>query len=306
MLQILGLLSFEWLFCLSNLLIKPRMLAYDKGLRMQVKCNKFNSSVYGEWKKERFQLESEFGYTLSCELLEACKQDNKKAADRKIAVLCHALGCAKFESIKYAELFIKLGYTVVIYDHRNHGLSGKSFTSMGYFEKYDLKKVIDWCVLRFGKQCRFVTHGESMGAATVLLHLDIDSRISAVIADCAYSDLTLLLRHQLKQYYHIPALLLPLESCIVYIRAGFWFHKVSPIKAVLRTDTPILFIHGKRDGFVPASMSRQMYDCKKRNKAIFLVAKARHAESYCKNRAGYEKRVENFLKHYLEKDTENA
>jgi Lysophospholipase len=156
MLRILCLLSFEWLLSLSNLLIKPRMLAYDKGLKIQVKCNKFNSSIYGGWKKERFQIESDFGYVLSCELLEACKQDNTKTGDRKMAVLCHGLGCAKFESIKYAELFIKLGYTVVIYDHRNHGLSGKSFTSMGYFEKYDLKKVIDWCVLRFGNRCNFL------------------------------------------------------------------------------------------------------------------------------------------------------
>jgi hypothetical protein len=89
-------------------------------------------------------------------------------------------------------------------------------------------------------------------------------------------------------------------SCLTWLRAGFRYREVEPIKAVRRTDTPILFIHGKIDNLVPADMSREMYAAKRRNKAIFLVAGARHVQSYCKNRYGYESIVEHFLKKYLD------
>ncbi|MBP1754121.1 MAG: hypothetical protein H6Q59_519, partial [Firmicutes bacterium] len=133
----------------------------------------------------------------------------------------------------------------------------------------------------------------------VLLHLGIDHRIKGAIADCAYSDLTQLLCHQMKQFYHLPCCLIPVESFLTYLRAGFWFNEVSPIRVVRRSFTPVLFIHGKIDNMVPAEMTRQMYRSKKKNKAIYLVAKAKHAQSYRMNPEGYEKVVGKFLSHYV-------
>ena len=310
--KLIGIWLFEWLWCLGDLIIKPRMLSYDKGFKREVTCKRIDEQAYQNMIKKTFNVKSDFGYIISCELIDPdneaaeSKMNNNQTSGKenpkgeiKIAILCHGFGYAKYGSIKYAGIFLKLGYKVVIYDHRNHGLSGKAHTSMGYYEKYDLKKVIDWCYDNYGANCTIVTHGESMGAATVLLHLGIDDRVKCVIADCAYSDLRLLLKHQLKQYYHLPYFLIPVESCITYLRAGFWYREVSPIEIVSRTNTPILFIHGKIDNLVPAEMSKQMYACKKKNKAIYLVAGARHADCYCVNHAGYEQKVEEFLKLFL-------
>ncbi|MDF2943932.1 MAG: hypothetical protein K0S01_2790 [Herbinix sp.] len=302
MIKLIGVWMFEWLWCLSNLIIKPRMLSYKKGFQREVNCGKFNVQEYDNGIKKIFNIKSDFGYVLSCELLFSKEEASNTAESKlphKIAILCHGLGYAKYGSLKYAQFFLKLGFTVLIYDHRNHGLSGKAHTSMGYYEKYDLKKIIDWCYEQYGAACKIVTHGESMGAATVLLHLGIDNRVNCAIADCAYSDLKQLLRHQLKTYYHLPCFLIPLESCITFLRAGFWYKSVSPIKIISQTDIPILFIHGKIDNLVPAQMSKQMYESKNKNKAIYLVAGAKHAESYCVNKSGYEKIVERFLNTYL-------
>ncbi len=298
MIQLILIWIFEWLWCLADLIIKPRNIAYKKGFERELRWKKFNRDDYDKWKKTSFRLKSDYGYILSCEVYESTQNVNI-SGDRKIAILCHGLGCAKYESIKYAELFIKLGFTVVVYDHRNHGMSGKAYTSMGYFEKYDLKKVVSWCKDNYGKKSKIVTHGESMGAATVLLHLEIDNRVDCVIADCSYSDLKSLIQHQLKQFYHLPGMLLPIENLIIYLRAGFWMKQISPIRAIRNSTTPVLFIHGKWDNFVPTEMSKKMYQQKLKNKAIYLVAKAKHAESYCKNKKGYEYRVREFLKKYL-------
>lgn len=294
MTKLLVIWFFEWLWCLSNLIMKPRMLTYDRGLKREIKLKHFDVQAYENSEKKNFTIKSDFDYMISCELMEAANKANKK-----IAILCHGFGRAKYDSIKYALLFQKLGFTVLMYDHRNHGQSGKAFTTMGHYEKYDLKKIVDWCIEQYGSECRIVTHGESMGAATVILHLGIDKRVKCAISDCGYSDLKLLLCHQMKEFYHLPKCFIPVESCMAYLRAGFRFKDVSPIKIVSQIDTPILFIHGKCDNLVPPSMSKQMYAAKKTNKAIYLVAKAKHAQSYWKNGEEYERRVEKFLNTYL-------
>lgn len=287
------------------MVLKPKGLSCDKIYSSEEKNGRFHKEVYQSAVKKQFTITSDFGYRLSCEMLEpaevtpAQETSGRKLAGRKVAVLCHGFGGAKYACLIYAEIFLRLGFTVIIYDQRNHGLSGKSYTSMGYFERYDLKKIIDWCYRKFGSDCRIVTHGESMGGATVLLHLEIDKRVRCVIADCAYSDLTQLLKHQLRSYYHFPLFLVPVVSLLTYFRAGFRYNEVSPIQVVRQTDTPILFIHGKKDTYVPTQMSKDMYDCKRDKKAIYLVAQARHAGSCMVNRQGYEKRVGEFLETYF-------
>ncbi|MBH1941261.1 alpha/beta hydrolase [Mobilitalea sibirica] len=295
------------LWWLSNLILKPRKLSCQKVYKLEEKRGKFSSASYKATIKMVFDLPSDFGYKISCEQLEPNQRlenvtENDKKPVKKIAVLCHGFTYAKYACLSYAEIYLKLGFTVIIYDHRNHGLSGKAYTTMGYYERFDLKKVIDWCYDTYGSDCMILTHGESMGAATVLMHLGIDNRVKCAIADCAYSDLIQLLKHQLHVYYHFPKCLIKVESLITYLRAGFWYKEVSPIKVVSNTDIPILFIHGKKDCYVPTDMSRQMYSCKKNKKAIYLVGKAKHAESCLVNRKGYEEKVRRFLKVFFEND----
>lgn len=280
------------LWWIADLVLKPKQPSFDKLLLLEARKGKFKQETYDRINKMKFTVMSDYGYFLSCELLEP-----ELPAD-KLAILCHGFSHSKYGSMIYADIFLKLGYRVLIYDHRNHGLSGKAYTSMGHYEKYDLKKIVDWCYQSYGPDISIVTHGESMGGATVLLHQGIDPRICCVISDCAYSDLKQLLVHQLKTYYHLPKLLLPVESLITYLRAGFWYRDVSPIHAVTQMDKPLLLIHGKKDRYVPASMAKQMYTCKKDKKAIYLVAGAAHAQSCQRNPAGYAKKVEEFLRRY--------
>lgn len=289
-------------WCLSNMLLRPKKLSCDRIYQMEAKNGRFDEKAYKRTKKKQFMIPSDYGYLLSCELLEP----EEKAATRygtwyqtPIAILCHGFSQGKYRSLIYAEMFLKLGFKVLIYDHRNHGLSGKAFTSMGYYEKYDLKRLVDWCYDKYGPNCKILTHGVSMGAATALLHLGLDKRVACTIADCAYSDLKELLKHQVKYYYHMPTLLVPLESFITYLRAGFWYGQVSPISVVKTADTPILFIHGKRDKYVPTEMSKRMYKAKKNNKALYLVAGATHAQSCILNKKGYENRVTIFIDKYF-------
>lgn len=322
MLKILLLWFGTSLWWFSSMIIRPRRLSCDRVYRMEVRGRKFNEELYKKTKKMKITIFSDYGCNLSCELLDGTGyNDSPVSKDSEpdhtltdpdfvnsqnrnpipIAILCHGFCQSKYRSLIYAEIFLKMGFIVLIYDHRNHGLSGKAYTTMGYYEKFDLKKLVDWCYDTYGPGCRIVTHGESMGAATVLLHLGIDNRVACTIADSAYSDLGELLRHQFKCYYHLPKFLIPIESLVTYLRAGFWYKDVSPIDVVGKVDTPVLFIHGKKDNYVPTEMSKKMYACKKNNKALYLVANAGHTKSCVTNRKAYEEIVERFIKKYIGK-----
>lgn len=300
MIKILLLWLGGGIWCLSSMVLRPKKLSCNRIYQIEAKMGKFNEANYKKTKKKGFMIPSDFGYSLSCELLEPeIDIGTRYGAWHHIAILCHGFSQGKYKSLIYAEIFLDMGFKVLIYDHRNHGLSGRAHTSMGYYEKHDLKKLVDWCYKCYGSNCKIITHGESMGAATALLHLGIDKRVSSTIADCAYSDLKELLRHQVKCYYHMPKCLVPIESLITYLRAGFWYSQVSPMRVVSEVDTPILFIHGKKDKYVPTSMSKKMYKSKKNKKALFLVAGAGHAQSCVKNRKAYENAIRKFVDKYM-------
>ena len=97
----------------------------------------------------------------------------------------------KINSVKYARLFERLGFNSVIYDHRRHGDSGGKTTSFGYYEKIDLKAIVDIIREEIGNDALLGIHGESMGAATTILYAGtFDDKADFHIVDCPFSDFT--------------------------------------------------------------------------------------------------------------------
>jgi fermentation-respiration switch protein FrsA (DUF1100 family) len=287
---------------LTNILIKPKTIPYEDLYQNEKENGRLDSEWYDTLEKKDFTLESRYGYTLSCQLLNnelSSEQFEKKKGKIKIAIICHGYTGGKYRSVVYSKLFLNRGITVLTYDHRNHGLSGKAFTSMGYYEKFDLQTVIDWCYETYGTNLAIVTHGESMGGATVLSHLAIDGRVRCVISDCSFSNLRDLVKHQLKKYYHLPAFpFIPIANLIIKLRAGFWMRDVAPIRGVMSSNAPILFIHGGMDTYIPYSMSVDMYEKKLDKKEICLIPGASHAESIVTEPKEYEKVLNAFLDNY--------
>ncbi|WP_041489040.1 alpha/beta hydrolase, partial [Bacillus pseudomycoides] len=111
--------------------------------------------------KEEVRIPSQFKYDLHGYYISAGNSN-------KFMIFCHGVTVNKINSVKYANLFLNRGYNVFIYDHRRHGKTGGKTTSYGYYEKYDLKTVVDWLKDRFGTNIILGVHGESMGAATLL------------------------------------------------------------------------------------------------------------------------------------------
>ncbi|SDD24920.1 alpha/beta hydrolase [Williamwhitmania taraxaci] len=251
--------------------------------------------------KHDINLKSDFGYSVNGMFVE-----NGTPSDTTV-VICHGVACNKWLMIRYADLYLSLGYNVVLYDQRGHGVSGGEYSTFGYTEKFDLQKMVE-LVAEQHLGVVIGAHGESMGAATVLLHAGMinahtpDSlpHISFYIADCPYSDLKKQLTYRLKEEYHIPNIgIVEAASLWSHWLYGFWFGEVNPIAHIQDVKVPVLFIHGDADTYVPTSMSEEFYSAKPEPKMLYLSPNANHAMSYRVNKDEYRSRVETFRSRFL-------
>ncbi|MDP0971979.1 alpha/beta hydrolase, partial [Klebsiella pneumoniae] len=72
-------------------------------------------------------------------------------------------------------------------------------------------------------------------------------------------------------------------NTVVKMRAGYDIFKSSAIKQVAKSKTPILFIHGDKDTFVPFTMLTPLYDAAKVEKEKLIVHGAGDGESEIAN-----------------------
>ena len=218
-------------------------------------------------------------------------------------LIVHGYTGSRAVSAQFIDMFTEEGYNVLLIDQRRHGLSEGRYTTYGYYEKYDVQAWIRWLTSQYGKDIAVGLHGQSLGGGTVLEYLSIAApQVKLVIADCPYSDLTDLIRHQLSSLNKIPAR--PFLSWVdarIRRKAGFSLNQVSPIRAVRESTLPVMFIHGSKDNYVPTRMSLEMYEAKPEPKKLLLIEGAIHANAYHIDPNGYREGVQSFLREYMGK-----
>ena len=273
----------------SNKVAFPKTFPYEETYKLDFDRGKINEKILNSPEKEEVYIDSPYGYRLHG--LYFPKSNSKKAI-----ILVHGITWSLFGSVKYMDMFIEQGFNILIYDHRNHGLSGGKNSTFGYYEKYDLKACTDWLYKKLGDDAIIGLHGESMGAGTALQNIAIDPRIKFCIADCGYSDVPELLKLRLKLDFKVNTpFLLYTSSALTKLRTGWCFKDSSPIKDLPKVDVPVLFVHGEDDVYVPTYMSKQMYEVKRGMKDIYIAPNAGHAEAYLNNKEEYKNKVHDFL-----------
>lgn len=268
----------------------PVTRTHEDAIDREVSLGNFKWADFQALEKEKISIPTPRGYDLFGYWIPA------KVKTKKTIVFVHGITYNVFGSVKYMMPFIKWGYNVLIYDHRNHGLSGGDYTTFGYLEKYDLTCVIDWVYEKCGEDAYVATHGESMGAATVLQHAGVDPRVKFVIADCPYESAWKEFVYRLKVEYKLPPFpIVYWASLFSYFKTGIFFSEMSPMKYIKMIHVPVLWIHGKDDLYIRPQDSENLYEEKVGAKSIYLAEGAVHAFSYHANPEKYEQVVRGFL-----------
>jgi uncharacterized protein len=277
-------------YFLARTAIYPKVFAPEEIYRVEVENGNLIESVFKTWQKSEVRIHSPAGYDLFALYLPL---ENSQ----KTIILNHGITMGLFQMIVFAAIFRSRGFNVLVYDLRNHGRSGGKNTTFGFYEKHDLKAVVDYAFDQLQPGGKVGTMGISLGGGTALQHAAIDPRLSFVIVDCAYSKLFDLFRFRLKEDYHLPAFpVLYAGMWIIWLLTGARFDSISPRDAVENFDTPLLLIHGQEDRYVPAEMSSELYERKIRGiRKLWLAPNAKHAQAYPQNPDEYIHQIDMFL-----------
>jgi fermentation-respiration switch protein FrsA (DUF1100 family) len=203
----------------------------------------------------------------------------------------------------------KFDMNVLLPDARGYGLSGGEYTGFGWHERLDMLRWADWVKGRaehaggtVAAGVRIIFFGLSMGGATVLAAggEDPGGELKAIVEDCGYSSLMdELAWQQRSRYGYGGSFVLKALSRLTKKRAGYSFEEVSPLEQVKKSKTPVLFIHGEADDFVPFEMVLRLYEACPAEKELYTVPGAAHAAAYDTDPAEYERRIRNFLDKYM-------
>ncbi|AYV66970.1 hypothetical protein C2I06_08845 [Niallia circulans] len=282
------------LYC-SNRLMYMKKKDNDFIVNREKEAGRLDPVSYENLTKQEITIPSPYGYDLKAILVEPF--DTKK-----YIIISHGVTENKTSSIKYMNLFLERGFNGIIYDHRRHGESGGKNTSFGYYEKFDLKQIVDWLKREKGKDILLGIHGESMGAATMILYAGgIEDGADFYIADCPFSDFKELLNYVIKQEIKLPGkVFIPIANLFLRARARYSIKDISPISVIYKIKSPMLFIHSKKDDFILPEMTQKLFDKKKGPKKLFFAVNGTHAQSYNENKEAYEKAVDDFLKEYVQ------
>lgn len=265
----------------------PRANSYDDEIKVLKSFGYDCTKFLEKYPCRDFVCKSDYGYDIHGRIFKCEGSD-------KAVLLCHGHGGNSTTMLSYADIFMKLGYSVVVYDHRNFGINEKSFTSFGYYESKDLVKVFNHVKKLFGKNTKWGLMGESMGGATVMMGLPDIKGLSFSIVDCGYSDM----KSEIKIKDPLPSLgSLELSNLFFKKRYGYTMNMVRPSERLKLVDEnlPMLFIYSKTDKVVPFRMFDTIYSSKKGNKSSWIIENCRHAKAIFFHTKEYEKHVRAFL-----------
>jgi hypothetical protein len=193
-------------------------------------------------------------------------------SSRGTLVVLHGVADTRHSTVPIVERYLARGFDVIAYDSRAHGESGGDTCTYGFYEKRDLRTVID----AFGHG-PIVLLGSSLGAAVALQEAAIDPRVSVVVAVESFSDLRTVATERAPKFFTRGVIQRAFE--LAEREAGFQADAVSPRQAAAMIHVPVLLVHGADDVETPPDHSRRIHDALKGPKRLILVPGVGHNHS---------------------------
>src|SRR5437588_8900449 len=221
---------------------------------------------------------------------------NAGDSSKPVIIFVHGLNRSRLELLERAADANRRGYGVLLFDLRNHGESGRAYTTIGIFESRDVCAASQVVKDRAGDRAQ-ILWGVSLGASSAILAARQCPGFSAIIADSSFLSFRETIAHHLRLIFRIPAF--PIANLIVAItayRVGFNPDDGDVEAAVRGMNTPILFIAGAADRRMPPALAERMLkESPSPLKEFLLVPGAGHGQAFSADRTAYLKSVYSFL-----------
>lgn len=193
----------------------------------------------------------------------------------------------------------KCGYNLLIPDLRGHGESEGDYIGMGWDDRKDIIQWIDY-ILSIDPQASIILYGVSMGGATVMnvSGEKLPHQVKAIIEDCGYTSAWDVIKTHTDMSEFQSEIALRMASFVTMIKAGYRLEDVQPIEQVKKSQTPILFIHGAQDSFIPVEMVKKLYNAASCPKEMLIITKGNHANSCAVDPQTYYRTIFEFIDKY--------
>ncbi|ANK60823.1 alpha/beta hydrolase [Loigolactobacillus backii] len=248
-------------------------------------------------KKIWFETSATGNLRLDADYIKAAKPTTKTA------IIAHGYMGSKEQMGQYAALFHDLGYNVLLPDSRGQGASQGKVIGYGWLDRLDYIKWAKQVVQKNGQNSQIVLFGISMGASGMTMasgESSLPSQVKAFVVDSPFTTADAEISHQATTLYHLPRFpLVPITSAITKVRAGYSFKEADALAQVKKNKTPIMFISGSADTFVPHAMTKTLYQATKAPKKMLTVKGAKHVGSFSKEPERYRNSIQTFLAHYI-------
>lgn len=219
-------------------------------------------------------------------------------APKRIIIAMHGWRSTWSQDFGLISSFWHQNDCAVLYaEQRGQGDSDGDYMGFGLLERHDCMDWVNWIDAKTGGAVPIYLAGVSMGATTVLMTAGatLPASVRGVIADCGFTSPHAIWKHVVEHNLHLP---FSLYSTAI---KDFFNKKMqiasdsySCTEAMQSCKTPILFIHGSDDKFVPVEMTYENYKTCAAPKRLLIVPGAEHGMSYLVDQPGYEAAVKSF------------
>ena len=216
-------------------------------------------------------------------------------------IVLHGYRSTPKSVLPIGQKFYENGYNVLVPSMRGCDESDGQYIGMGWLDKEDLKNWIS-LITEENPKANIILHGSSMGAATVIMTSgdELPSNVKAIIEDSGYTSVWDIFASEAKARFNLPAFpVLNMFEIVANFRAGYDIKQASALEQVKKSKTPILFIHGTEDDFVPEYMCEKLYDAATCEKDKLIIEGAGHCESKYKESEKYYNKVFEFANKYI-------
>jgi len=195
------------------------------------------------------------------------------------------------------------GINCLIPDLRGQGESEGSFIGLGYFDRLDVLKWIEY-IINLNSNAKIILYGLSMGGATVLMTTGekLPENVVCAIEDCAYSNVFTEFNHVASNVLNLPFSNISMFAIdgAAKRKTGASLKEMDVTKFLAKSTTPTLFIHGSGDSFVPFAMLNTLYTA---NTSIYrerlVIDGAEHAMASTVNPGLYYSTVFQFINKFI-------
>lgn len=278
----------------------------DRQVKDEVTLSQESEDVIQKNRKEATEKAEEWSNSIEQKNVEITAKDGIKlkgteyivnTENNKWAIVLHGYRSSPKSVLTIGEHFSKEGYNVLIPNMRGCGESEGKYIGMGWLDKDDLQVWIK-LIVEQNENSEIILHGSSMGSATVLMASgdNLPSNVKAIIADSGYTSVWDIFASEAKKRFNIPKFpVLNMFQVVAQIRAGYNIKKASALDQVKKSKTPILFIHGDADDFVPEYMCEQLYEAANCKKEKLIIEGAGHTDSKYKEPETYYNKIFEFI-----------